>query len=217
MGAIKNLVFRMNKGGVIPPTGNSIKFSTSKVGSLFMQSIATYALDGFTLDITGDILPFSTTYPTSIFTDTLDLSGNTGIVDVDVVQTIDQDVLGIYIFQITSQNLKTLDITAATNMERLNPFSNELTVLDISNNTLINELLVRFNQLTDLDISNNPLIDNLDAQGNLLTSTALDNIFINLDNFGLTNGVLWVDIGRTSASNIAKSNLLSKGWTIDET
>ena len=72
------------------------------------------------------------------------------------------------------------------------------------------------NDLTSLDISSNTLLTIIYIGGNSINTTDTDNVFINLDNNGLSNGIIGNNSGnnRSSNSDTARSNLIAKGWTI---
>jgi hypothetical protein len=116
-------------------------------------------------------------------------------------------------------NLTAIDVTNNPKLTSLDLFLTPITTLDLSNNPVLQHLDVQGCSLSALDISNNPLIDDLDASYNSLSQSAVDNIFINLDNGGLSNGI--ADLGGTgnaapsAASSTARFNLSTKGWSIN--
>lgn len=62
------------------------------------------------------------------------------------------------------------------------------------------------------------VLKNIYIQDTEQTATDNDNVIINIDDAGATNGVLNIALtgGRTAASDTAKANLLARGWTITE-
>ena len=134
-----------------------------------------------------------------------------------------------------------LDVSNADNLERLNVRFNELTTLDVSQNTLLDRLTVRGNAnlAGTLDISNNTILDRVQIDGTIidnidvstnpllldvrlynaqLPSAVLDQVLIDLDGHGLSNGNLEIRNNAgvlTTASLTAYNNLIAKGWTID--
>jgi len=96
-----------------------------------------------------------------------------------------------------SNQISTLDVSQLVNLTLLNCGNNQLTALDVSLNINLNQLVCNNNQL--------------DAATN-------SQILIDLDANGLSNGYLQSSIfgggTLTAAGQTAKTNLLSKGWTI---
>lgn len=88
--------------------------------------------------------------------------------------------------------------------------------IDVSKLVFLDRLELSSNNLTVLDISNNPLLTYLWVNNNSLFVGEIDNIYIQLDNNGLSNGTLILDSNRTSNSDTARANLISKGWTITD-
>ena len=93
--------------------------------------------------------------------------------------------------------ISTLDISQLTYLTTLRCFNNEISVLDVSQ-------LVNLNQLS--------------CQNNQLDAAQNSQILIDLDANGLSNGYFQSSIfgggTLTAAGQTAKTNLLSKGWTI---
>ncbi len=90
--------------------------------------------------------------------------------------------------------------------------------MDVTNNTHLVTLVMMVLKLADLDISNNPLLTRVTAYASSLPSAVLDQIVIDLDNHGLSNGLLELrnNAGElTSASFTAYNNLIAKGWAVD--
>jgi hypothetical protein len=113
--------------------------------------------------------------------------------------------------------ITSLDFSNVPSLKWLTCRNNELVSLNISNNPQLELLNCSSNyELTTIDISNNPLLNNLVCRA-ALTVDSVNDILINLDNFGLTNG--YVDIYNffaipTGDGLTAKNNLLAKGWTV---
>ncbi|EGT4695718.1 cell wall-binding repeat-containing protein, partial [Clostridioides difficile] len=72
-------------------------------------------------------------------------------------------------------NLKSLDITKATNLTTLLCFENELTSLNLSKNQKLKILKCDYNNLNDLDISTNLELQDLNCSFNQLENINLDN------------------------------------------
>ena len=119
---------------------------------------------------------------------------------------------------VQENSLTSIDISNNTALVSFRINTNSLTSIDVSNNTEIQLFYCFSNSLTTLDISNNTKINNLRCQANQLTAAVNSQILIDLDGHGLSNGYLNSSIfgggSLTAAGAVAKSNLLSKGWTI---
>ncbi len=177
--------------------------------------------------------------PQTIIADnpTFDFSANTGIVTVTVtssdnfigltnlrfstvqIETADvTNAVALTTLFMFSGNLSNIDVSQNNQLGRLNLQSNNLAALDISLNSQLFELRLNTNNLSTFEISNNPLLTNLQVRGNNLLAADLDQILIDLDNFGLTNGNLQISNNAeniTGNSFTAYNNLIAKGWTID--
>ncbi len=119
-------------------------------------------------------------------------------------------------FTASVNSLNAIDVTLNTALQTLNVLSNSISTIDISNNTALVNLAVQDNSLTNLDITNNTLLTNVSCDGNVLVAVDIDNIIIQLDTNGLSNGMLEIPLGRTAASDAARTSLLGKGWTVTE-
>ena len=96
-----------------------------------------------------------------------------------------------------NNDLRTINLTGCTDLRILRAYNNpSLSLISRMNN---------FTSIIYLDISNTNL-----------SSADKDLVYIDLNSNGQSNGVLIIDTGRTSASNSARANLITKGWTITE-
>lgn len=115
-------------------------------------------------------------------------------------------------------NATSADLSNCVLLEILNYAVNSLTSIDLDNLVLLYEIKLQGNSLTDLSIVNNPLLLDLRCQNNQLDANVNSQILIDLDSHGLSNGYLQSTIfgggSLTAAGQTAKTNLLSKGWTI---
>ena len=178
---------------------------------------------------------------------TFDLSGNTGTATITI--TSDDGFAGLTLLDMLSDYptgglITNIDLSNATALTTLDMRYNQLTTLDLSQNTALTSLIIRGNdqfpdqalntsantQLTifraddtginSVDLSNNPLLTDVRLYGSRLTSAVLDQMLIDLDNHGLSNGNLQIRDQQTGQSItfnslIAYNNLIAKGWTID--
>lgn len=122
----------------------------------------------------------------------------------------------LYNLNITNNSISSFDLSTNVALQLLNVSLNSLTTLDISNNTALTTLNVYTNNsLTTLDVGTNTLLTYVRCHGTNLSDATQDQIYIDLDNHGLSNGTLWIDSHSLSgAAATAKTNLEGKGWTI---
>jgi hypothetical protein len=135
------------------------------------------------------------------------------ISEVDLSNSSNLDILIGF-----QNNLTNIDLSNNTLLTELTLFSNSITSIDLSNNTLLINCKVQSNDLTDIDLSNNTLLTDVRIHNNELDAATNSQVLIDLDSHGQNNGYLQSTIfgggSLTSAGQTAKSNLLSKGWTI---
>jgi len=147
----------------------------------------------------------------------IDLTGNTVSSTVTVVVAIpDGEYFGRLI--LSNEGITSFDVSSNTSLEQFFTGVNySLSVADISNNVNLYQFTCNDTVITAMDISNNTLLTYLAIQNTSLTSTEIDDVYIQLDNNGLSNGTLIIDISsRTSASDTASASLITKGWSIQE-
>ncbi|WKK66840.1 choice-of-anchor D domain-containing protein [Lutimonas zeaxanthinifaciens] len=122
-----------------------------------------------------------------------------------------------------ASNLSILDVSSNINLQRLFVTGNRQLDgenLNISSNTGLTGLWIYGSGIVSVDISNNTLLNDLRLYDARLTTSVLDNILIDLDSHGLSNGNLQIanqTTGETISSSAltAYNSLLSKGWSID--
>ena len=185
---------------------------------------------GTTLDwtVSGGVTIAKTTIDFAVF----DFSMNTGVANI-LIENIDN----FTILQIPNRQLITLNISNSylvavncfTNslvelntynslfLETLACYNNTLSSLDVRTNTALKNLYCNSNYIPSLDISLNTNLKLLQCQQNNQAPAATDQIFIDLDINGVTNGSLQIRNNRTSASDAARVNLITKGWYINDT
>jgi Leucine-rich repeat (LRR) protein len=153
----------------------------------------------------------------------LDVSNNTSLITLTCgtnnLTTVDvSNNTSLQTFFIDNNNLSSININNNTALTNFNCISNNLTSLNVSNNTSLQTLTCGDNNLTSLDISNNTVLKFLLANINQLDQTSVDNILINLDAFGLTNGWCYLNGGTNASPSVpginAKNNLIAKGWIV---
>lgn len=113
--------------------------------------------------------------------------------------------------------------TAGTNYPSLERYAcqNSTSVLsiDLSNQANLTLALgAACSNLTTVDISNSPLLTTVNFHFCALDQTSVDNILLELDANGLSNGQLTLQGGTNAAPSgaaiTAKANLISKGWAV---
>ena len=111
-----------------------------------------------------------------------------------------------------------LDVSQLTSLTILRCQLNQISTLDVSQLTSLTTLRCFNNQISVLDVSQLVNLIQLSCQNNQLDAAANSQILIDLDANGLSNGYLQSSIfgggTLTAAGQTAKTNLLSKGWTI---
>jgi len=119
---------------------------------------------------------------------------------------------------ISNNLIDSFDISQNIELVNLNISNNQINSLDITNNVNLIDLNISNNQITNLDITNNVNLLYLDISNNLFLSNNINEILIQLDEHGLSNGTLDYSnnpenpIGDNAA--FAYSNLVNKGWVI---
>lgn len=137
-----------------------------------------------------------------------------------------------------------IDVTNATDLTVLNMRYNQLSEIDVTQNVLLTDLILRGKQqissgtvdlsannalaflhadntqISTIDLSSKPNLVDVRLTQTDLTSTELDQIVIDLDNNGATNGNLEIanqNSGEslTGASAVAFASLINKDWNID--
>jgi hypothetical protein len=116
----------------------------------------------------------------------------------------------------SNTSISALDVTNNTLLTDLTFGNNTVSTIDLSLNTALTLVNCINNSLTNLVITNNTLLTDLRCHGNVLVAGDIDNIIIQLDTNGLSNGFLSIPTGRTAASDAARTNLISNGWTVNE-
>ena len=169
---------------------------------------------------------------TTINDPTFDLSGNSGTADILVEEVDGLTVLNISELSLTaldvsnntalgalicpSNTISTLDVSNNTALTSLNCRSNTISTLDVSTNTELTSLYCYDNTISTLDVSNNTELIYLSCYGNNQAAAITDQIYIDLDANGKSNGYLEIRNNRTSASDGARANLITKGWGIND-
>jgi hypothetical protein len=128
------------------------------------------------------------------------------------------------LFHCHSNNLTSLDTFATwTSLTTLYCHDNSITSLDtFSDWTSLSSIFCHENSLTTLEVFSTWVVfDDLLCYDNSLPAPEIDDILINLDTAGVSNGTLAyennpgsADGARSGAATTAKANLVSKGWVV---
>ena len=114
--------------------------------------------------------------------------------------------------------ISVLDVTNLVNLTQLYCYGNSVSVLDVVNLIELNTLHIYYTQIDFLDFTNLTKLNNFDGFGARLNSAINSQLLVDLDGHGLSNGYFSSSIfgggSLTAAGQTAKTNLLSKGWTI---
>jgi len=79
-------------------------------------------------------------------------------------------------FSVSSNQLTELNLSSLRALRELGVMGNQLTAIDLSNNINLTNVQIASTQLTELDLSNNPNIEGLDVSGNRLETINLSNL-----------------------------------------
>jgi len=118
----------------------------------------------------------------------------------------------------TNQSLTACDVSRFENLEYLDISNNLIDSFDISQNIELVNLNISNNQINDFDITNNVNLLYLDISNNLFLANNINEILIQLDEHGLSNGTLNYSNNPESPTGdiaaLAYNNLVGKGWVI---
>lgn len=123
-----------------------------------------------------------------------------------------------------NSSLLSLDVSQNIALQRLFIIGNNRQLnnqaLNTTTNTQLREIRIDGSGINSVDFTTNTLLTNVRISNARLTSAVLDQVLIDLDSHGLSNGILRVEnqIGSqtiTSAAFSAYNSLIAKGWFID--
>lgn len=117
---------------------------------------------------------------------------------------------------LSSNSLTSLDISNNPLLTTINCGNNLLTSLNISGNSSLTNINCYLNNIPNLDLSSNINLTQVTVMMNNMIPSATDQIYIDLANGTGINGSLYIRNNRTTASDIARATLVSRGWTFDE-
>ena len=111
------------------------------------------------------------------------------------------------------------DLSGLTSLTQLRLYNNQLTnVGDLSGLTSLTLLYLFNSQLTDIGGIGSASLTNIRLEDNALIQSCVDQVIIDCDTLGASNGTLNLSGGTNSApsgaSSTALANLISKGWTV---
>jgi hypothetical protein len=151
----------------------------------------------------------------------INLSGCESLTSINVSYDYDLiklDVSGCSILTILNTSysgLSSLDVSSCAALATLYCYDNtQLTALDLRYNPELIELDVSNTLISELDLRFNLKLENISIGPNI---QSVDQIFIDLDNNGRTEGYIVLANGQappTALSLNARNNLSGKGWTI---
>ncbi len=150
---------------------------------------------------------------------TFDLSGNAGTVNITVESS--DDFVGLTILWLNYLSVGNLDLSNAVALENLGLRGNRnLGTVDLTPFPNLIRFYSDVTDLTSIDLSTNDLLEIVRLNNNDFPSSELDDIVIDLDANGASNGQLFIagqSTGEelTSNSFVAYNNLIGRGWTID--
>ena len=228
------------------PTGTTITLTTTSNSATWSPQTVTKSGGVLTWTATGAALAGS---PVLINANdpTFNFSSNNGSpITIEITSPDGFNGLTALDFWVPASGglISVLDVSNATALLSLNTRYNVLTGIDLSQNTVLQTYIMRGNRqlnnqplnttnntqlsllwidgtgINSVDLSNNPLLLDVRLYNNRLTSAVLDQVLIDLDTHGLSDGNLQI-INQTTGQSItpaaftAYNNLIAKGWTID--
>jgi EGF domain len=122
------------------------------------------------------------------------------------------------VFAIRDNPISSIDVSGLTSIDNLTIRDTDIATLDLTALSALRLLWVHRNQLTDLDVRTNSNLEFIQANNNRLPSVVLDQIVIDLDSHGKSNGEVRLadnSGGLTAASYDSCQRLITKGWSID--
>ena len=153
----------------------------------------------------------------------LDVSNLTGLTNLfchtNSISILDvSNLTSLSILTCQSNSISVLDVSNLTSLVQLYCHQNSISVLDVSNLVNLTDLRCHLNSISVLDVSNLVNLNQLRCHNNQIDAATNSQILIDLDANGLSNGYLQSSIfgggTLTAAGQTAKTNLLSKGWSI---
>ncbi len=114
-------------------------------------------------------------------------------------------------------NLTSINTTSNTALTLLIVSQNNLTSLNLATNTALNKLVANTNNITAMSFANNSNLGIIFIDSNPFTVSTINNILVQFDSFGTSSHVLTAryTVAPTGAGLTAKSNLISKGWSVE--
>jgi len=245
MGTIKKILFRMKKVASIAKhltlstTSTSATWSPltiTNTGATLTWDISgdiaptSQNVDDPTFDLSANT--------GTVNMDVYDVSGLTFVYISGDLSAINIDeAISLVEFNCNINTISTLNVSNNTLLEVIGIGGNNLSSLNVDNNLLLIQLICQYNSLpslntsnntdlqllycdnnniSSLDLSTNTLLNSVQVQGNNMLPSVTDQIYIDLANGNGVNGDLKIRNNRTSASDTARTTLISRGWTINE-
>jgi len=136
---------------------------------------------------------------------------NNNLTSIDVSNNADLKTLGL-----TNNSITSINLSNNTDLNLLLLRGNSFSSIDISSNVNLTWLDIASNSLTALDVSSNTLLTRLICALNSIVESEINDILIDLDSFGLSDGTLEMqnNTAPTGLGLTAKASLQGKGWTV---
>ena len=200
-----------------PQYGVSFTWQTASTGAGYSPALLNTTGNYLKWMLSGDVAAPVTLF--GVQSATHNLSTNTGTAQIDVlgkngfvgltsIHFYQTDGVSSFVFNNPINSLDTLHFSSQQ--------INTVATIDLTNVPNITTLDIRDQKWTTIDLSGNALLTYVDIWSNLLPSGEVDQVIIDLDGHGLSNGTLNYDAQAdpTAASLTAYNSLISKGWTI---
>jgi hypothetical protein len=187
---------------------------------IFAPLLTSINSTGANLDMLNINCPSLTSFDTSGFSRLLQMNIQKVTFPIDI--TIFTKLVTLTLQNSTSGLLTSLNFTNLINLESLYLYQlSDINSLDLSHLTKLRNLSIytmRGLDPTTINVTGLSKLTNLgvDNNGNWMSNQEIDNLLIELDGNGATNGYFFSgNVQRTSLSSDAYTNLINKGWTLN--
>jgi Leucine-rich repeat (LRR) protein len=180
------------------PDTASISWHETVAGSLTATSLA----------------DFYTKY-TAANVDTVNLNSN-GITSISNLS----ELTNLTYLQVYGNNLTSLDISGQTSLILLDSQSNSIISLNVTGCTALQTLYCNSNSIVALNLTGCTSLLDVDCNTNVLPVSVVNSILVHLDSGGLNGGNVDLEYQTPAAppsgiaAILARSHLVSRGWTV---
>jgi hypothetical protein len=142
----------------------------------------------------------------------IDLTNNPGISNVTLSYTGN-----IKSINLSQKQVLSLDVSKCSLLDTIYIGGNyDLETLDLSNNPEMINVIASYTGIRNIILPPNNKIKCVRIEQSQLSPEKIDAILSQLDNNGLSNGIISGSSGRSSASDSVYTSLINKGWDLTE-